>query len=32
MKTASANLITNLGLEKTTLAWLWKVTRRDAAV
>jgi uncharacterized phage protein (TIGR02218 family) len=32
MKTASAGLIAHLAQEVTTLAWLWKVTRRDLAV
>ena len=32
MKGASAGLITHLGQEVTTLAWLWKVTRTDSAV
>ena len=32
MKTATANFITHLSQEVTTLAWCWKVTRKDNQV
>lgn len=32
MKSASAGLLAHLAQETTTLAWCWKVTRRDATI